>query len=395
MLPEPTALPRALSFADVIVMPGGPLVMPDKVILETDFNAERRLKYPLLGLAGTVQDAITLAQKGLVGILSGDLSFSAQVDAVRQVKRQQAHLLRQPHTVTPDTNVAEAQDMQTRFHFSALPVVDPSSRKVVGIVTRADVAKAADPGDPVSSVMVTDLLTVREDAPDVEVKKILQDQMVGQVIVVDERGGLVGLRTASDYAKRDANPFANLDAHGRLLAGVAIAAGPEAQDRISAVLDLGADVILIAEPYAHSASVQELVTYIRRQRCEQKVTVIAGHVHTADGARALINAGADMLWLRAHDAKALESGVGVPGFTALQDVVDASSLQHVPVWIGTGLDTAVTVKSLVAGAQGVLAPFTTMDDVMGWTQRLSAVLGQAGISDVKDAVHTGRLASMR
>ena len=395
MLPEPKPLIRALSFDDVIVMPGGPLVAPDKVSLETVFNKDHILKRPLVGLVDNAKDAIALAQQGLIGILSGDMPFGAQIEAARQVKRHQASLLPQPHTVTPDTIVAEAQDMQLRHQFSALPVVDPATHQVVGIVTRADIARAADPSDAVSTVMSTDLLSVDENATDAEVQRLLQEQMVGQILVIHQDGHLIGLRTASDFAKRAANPYATLDAHGRLLIGIAVGVDAEAHERVSAMLDIGADIILIDQPYAHNQTVQDMVTFIRRQRCEQAMTVIVGNVQTADGARALIDSGADMLWVKAENMATAETAVGVPGFTALQAVVDAASLLNVPVWVQCGFDSLIAIKALAAGASGILSLYTEPDSLSRWSKTLLSAIGQAGAIDIKTLTSHTQIATLK
>ena len=394
MLPERPPLIRALSFDDVIVMPGGPLVPASKVTLDTPFTKNHALKRPFVGRVENAKDAMTLAQQGLLGILADTLSFGAQIDAVRQIKRHQAKLVRQPHTISPDTNVAEAQDLQTQHHFSALPVVDPTTHKVVGIVTRQDITRAADPADPVSSVMVTDLFSVREDTPDKEVQRILQEQMVGQVLVVDEAGHLIGLRTASDYAKRSANPFATLDLYGRLAVGATVGVGPEQQDRASALIEMGIDVLLIDQPYAHSSVVQDMLTYIRRQRSDQVVTVIAGHVSTGDGARALIDSGADMLYVRTEHAS-FENGVGVPGFTALQAVTEAAALLSVPVWVGGEFDPSIAVKALAVGATGLLAPYHDGENLAKSFETVATAIGQAGATGAKSLWTVGRLATLR
>ncbi len=395
MLPERPDLLRVLSFDDVIVMPGGPLIAPDKVSLDAAFTKTYPLKKPFIGKVKTAEDAIALAQQGLLGILNGQLSFGEQIEAVKRVKRHQAKLLRQPHTVTPDTSVAETRDLQTRNGFSAVPIVDPATHKIIGIVTRGDVAKAADPSDPISSVMVTDLLTVSEQASDSDVQRILQEQMVGQVIVIDDKGQLKGLRTASDFAKRAANPFANLDAHGRLLVGATIGTGYDGQDRLSALLDMGVDVILLDQPYAHSQAVQDMITFVRRQRCEQPITIIAGQVQTADGARALIDAGADVLWTNANDDAVFHDGIRVPAFTALQNVIEAASLLQIPVWVDSGLNATQALKALTAGAAGCLTDYATAPELQQWAQTLAQRIGQAGSADLKSLASQSRLGRLK
>lgn len=394
MLPEQPSLPRAYGFDDVIVMPGGACVPSHQVSLDTAFTTDHPLKLPLIAKVAKPKDAIMMAQQGSVGILDSSLSFGAQVEAVRQVKRHQARLLRQPHTVTPDTSVAEAQDMQLRFHFSALPVVDPTNRQVVGIVTRNDVAKGIDndPASPVSDVMSTDLLSVTEHASDDEVQKILQEQMVGQVIVLNDKGHLVGLRTASDFAKRASHPFATVDLHGRLLVGAVVGTGVEEQDRLTSLLDMGVDVILLEQTFAHTQAVQDMVTYIRRQRCEQKVTIIAGAAHTSDGARALLGSGADMLWVNIHDTQHADTGVGVPGLTALQNVIDAAALTRNSVWITGVLDPILTLKALALGAAGVMAAAPDAQAIASWSKILATGVGQTGSKDLKNIHSYARLA---
>jgi IMP dehydrogenase len=390
MLPDKPVLSRAWDFKDLVIMPGGAVVPPDQVNLTTQIKKPLPLRLPLLAQANSAAECIALAHYGLVGLLSADLSFGEQIAAVRRIKRHQTNLLRDPVTITPDTSVAEAQDLQLSHSFSGLPVIDPATQCVCGIVTRADIAKAADSAVPVSAVMSTDLLTAREDTPDETVKQILQEQMVGQVLIIDDKGQLIGLRTASDFAKRDSNPFATRDKHGRLLAGAIVGTGAEEQDRITALLDMGADVLMVASDFAHSSLVQETITFIRRQRCEQHVTIIAGAVQTADGARALIDSGADMLFVDAHPVKSL---VRVPGFTALQNVADAADLMHVPVWLqGELMDQESLLKALIGGAGGLIAGSVNTEILENWTQNLKTAIGQTGAKSLSDLPGCARLA---
>lgn len=392
MLPEPKTLSRALSFSDVVVMPGGPLVLPDKVSLDTSFTKTHTLKRPLLATVDGPDAAIDLIRQGCVAVLPHRLPFGRQIEAVRRIKRHQAAMVRQPHTVTPDTVIAEAQDLQANYRFSALPVIDPATQALIGLVTRADIARAADPSDPVSSVMVTDLITVTDAATDAEVQKILQEQMVGQVPVVDSRGRLLGLRTASDFAKRAAHPHALLDAHGRLLAAAEIKAGADAHDRVNALLDIGADILVVTAAHGHSAAMQETLTFIRRQRCEQPVMIVAGPVQTGDGARALIDSGADALFVPGDAAAIGENGIGVPAFTALQNVCDAASLLSIPVWLASERDVATAIKALAAGAHGLFCPDLAPDALPAWSEQMRAAIGQCGAADGKSLPRVAQLA---
>jgi IMP dehydrogenase len=392
MLPSKPTLNRAYGFDDIIVMPVGSYVAPDAVNLQTQLYPRQNLRLPLLGVVGDSKQAIAMAQQGSVGILSAQMPFGDQIEAMRKVKRHQAYLLRQPLTVTPDTSAAEAADYQSRYGFSALPVLEAGTQRLVGIVTRADVLKAVDGDAPVSLVMSTNLITVKENTPDNEVRELMQKHIIGQVLVVDDNGHLIGLRTSSDFTKRSSHPFATLDAQGRLFAGAAVAVGGDTQDRILGLLDMGVDMIVLSQDFAYAHPVQEMITFIRRQRADQKVAIMVGGVHHGDGARALIDAGADMLYVQATATRE-KSWVHVPAFTALQDVLEASSLNKVPVWVQQDLSVPDSIfKALAAGAAGVMTSISDPSAITPWAQGLRAAIGQAGASTLADLPASVRLA---
>lgn len=396
---QPTLL-RALRYDDVVVLPGGAWIAPEHVSLNTLLIKDHPLQLPFIGRVTTPKMAITLAQHGLIGLIDHSLPLRSQIDAVRQVKRYQTRVLRDPLTVMPDTSVAEAKDLQLRYHFSALPVLTPGTREVCGIATRNDIAQATDPDTPVSAVMSKDLLTVTDTTPDDEIRRILNEQMVGQVLIVDSNNHLLGLRTASDFTKRDAWPQATLDSDGRLRVGAVIKAEAIDQDRLTAMLDAGVDLIMVDHPFAHNHAVQDTITFIRRQRSDQRVIVMAGAVQNATGARALIDAGADMVWVNGDDTAWQQGGVGTPAFSALQDSYDAASLSQTGVWVHTHADwtAAQSIKALAAGAQGfivsILESETVMADLQTQARHLATAIGQTGSDSLKTLSSYARIATI-
>lgn len=398
MMAEQPTLARALRYDDVVVLPGGAWVAPEKVSLQTHLIKDHPLQLPFIGRVTTPKAAIVLAQHGLIGLIDHSLSLRAQIDAVRQVKRYQTRVLRDPLTVMPDTSVAEAKDLQLRYQFSALPVLTPGTRQVCGIATRNDIAQATDPEMPVSAVMSTDLLTVTDTTPDDEIRRILNEQMVGQVLIVDSDHNLLGMRTASDFTKREAWPQAMLDTDGRLRVGAVIKPEAVDQDRLTALLDAGVDLIMVDHPFAHNHTVQETITFIRRQRSDQRVIVMAGAVQNATGARALIDAGADMVWVCGNDKCWQDSGVGTPAFTALQDTQDTASLSQTGTWVQTDASwtPAHKIKALAGGAQGLIISIPELDnpiaELQAQAKQLAAAIGQTGADSLKALVSYARIA---
>jgi IMP dehydrogenase len=391
MLPQSPSLNRAFGLDDIIVMPAGPYVSPDKVNLQTMLYPRQNLRVPVLSVVNGTKQAISMAQLGSIGVLASDMAFGEQIEAMRAVKRHQAYLLRQPLTVTPDTSAAEASDLQTRYSFSALPVVEAGTKRVVGIVTRADILKAVDGDSPISLVMSTNLITVKEDTPDNEVRDLMQRHIIGQVLVVDDHGHLIGLRTNSDFTKRSSHPFATLDAQGRLFGAASVTAGHDAQDRILGLLDMGVDLFVLTQEFAYGTAVQDMIKFIRRQRTDQKVAIMAGAVHHGDGARALIDAGADILFVNGHDTS--DNLVFVPGYTALKDVLEAASLNQIPVWVQDDLMAQKRIfAGLAMGARGVLARMTDQSVLSQWVQDLRRGIGQAGSESLSALPASVRLA---
>src|SRR5436190_589073 len=353
---------EGLTFDDVLLEPGPSEVMPGEVDTTARFTREISLNIPLVSAAmDTVTEsrlAIAMAQAGGMGILHRNLTVEEQADQVREVKRYESGMVINPMTINPDTTLGEVREITARRKISGFPVVEPKTGKLVGILTNRDMRFEANPKVKASSLMTKEnLRTVREGATQAEARALLQQHRIERLIVVDDAYRAVGLITVKDMEKAQAHPLAAKDSQGRLLVGAASTVGDAGFERSMALIDAGVDVVVIDTAHGHSVLVSEAVSRVKRET--NRVQVVAGNVATYDGARALIDAGADAVKVGIGPGSIcttrIVAGVGVPQLTAIMDAVRAGRDAKVPVIADGGIKySGDLAKALAAGASAAM-----------------------------------------
>lgn len=349
---------EGLTFDDVLLEPGPSEIMPADADVSTRLTRDISLNIPLVSSAmDTVTEgrlAIAMAQAGGLGVIHRNLSIEEQAEQVRIVKRYESGMVVNPITVNPDTTLAEVRAIVERRKVTGFPVVDPASGRLVGMLTNRDMRFESDDQRPASELMTTEnLATVREGAGQDEARALLRERKIERVIVVDDAYRAVGLITMKDIEKAQTHPHAAKDDQGRLRVGAASTVGDAGFERSLALADAGVDVVVIDTAHGHSSSVSEAVRRLKREN--NKVQIIAGNVATHDGARALIDAGADAVKVGIGPGSIcttrIVAGVGVPQLTAILDAVRAADADNVPVIADGGIKySGDLAKALAAGA---------------------------------------------
>jgi IMP dehydrogenase len=352
---------EGLTFDDVLLVPAESSVLPNDVSTRTRLTREITIEIPIVSAAmDTVTEArlaIALAREGGIGILHRNLSIEAQVAEVDKVKRSESGMIVEPVTLPPDARVADALDLMARYHISGVPITDESGT-LVGILTNRDLRFAPDATQPVAELMTGhDLVTAPLGTTLAEAEAILHRHKIEKLPVVDEEGRLRGLITVKDIQKRIEFPKATKDERGRLRVGAAVGVGTDAWERAGALVDAGADVLVVDTAHGHSAAVPEMV---RRIKSEWDVQVIAGNVATAEAAESLMDAGADAVKLGVGPGSIcttrVVAGVGVPQITAIYDSASVASRHGVPLIADGGMTSSGDIaKAIAAGADSVMA----------------------------------------
>jgi len=352
---------EALTFDDVLLVPGKSAVLPAEVSLRTRVTRGLALSTPLLSAAmDTVTEsrmAIALAREGGLGIIHRNMSVERQVEEVDKVKRSESGMIVDPITLRPEATLADAEAIMSRYHISGVPIVVEGNR-LVGILTNRDVRFAEDLSRPVSDYMTKDNLVTAPLGTTLEqAKAILQRRRIEKLPLVDEHGILRGLITVKDIQKKLDYPNAALDGSGRLLAGAAIGVTGDSKERLDGLVRAGVDVIVVDTAHGHSAGVLAMTEYVRSRY--SKVQLIAGNVVTAEGALELISAGADAIKVGVGAGSICTtrviSGVGVPQITAISDCAGAAREKGVPVIADGGIKFSGDIaKALAAGAESVM-----------------------------------------
>jgi len=366
---------EGLTFDDVLLEPGRSEVVPTSVDTSTRLTREINLNIPIVSAAmDTVTEsrlAIALAQAGGMGILHRNMSVAEQADQVREVKRYESGMVINPLTIHPDTTLAEVREITARRKISGFPVVERGSGRLVGILTNRDMRFESDPSMKAKAIMTSEgLITVREGIDPAEAKAILRRHKIERLIVVDEAYRAVGLITVKDMEKAQAFPAAAKDAHGRLLVGAASTVGDSGYERSMALIEAGVDVVIIDTAHGHSVQVSEAVIRIKRET--NRVQIIAGNIATYDGARALIDAGADAIKVGIGPGSIcttrIVAGVGVPQLTAVLDAARAARDSGVPVIADGGIKySGDLAKAIAAGASSAMmgSMFAGVDEAPG------------------------------
>jgi IMP dehydrogenase len=366
---------EGLTFDDVLLEPGRSEVVPTSVDTTTRLTREINLNIPIVSAAmDTVTEsrlAIALAQAGGMGILHRNMSVAEQADQVREVKRYESGMVINPLTIHPDTTLAEVREITARRKISGFPVVERGSGKLVGILTNRDMRFESDPSMKAKAIMTSEgLITVREGIDPAEAKAILRKHKIERLIVVDEAYRAVGLITVKDMEKAQAFPAAAKDLQGRLLVGAASTVGDSGYERSMALIEAGVDVVIIDTAHGHSVQVAEAVTRIKRET--NRVQIIAGNIATYDGARSLIDAGADAIKVGIGPGSIcttrIVAGVGVPQLTAVLDAARACRDSGVPVIADGGIKySGDLAKAIAAGASSAMmgSMFAGVDEAPG------------------------------
>jgi len=310
---------EGLTFDDVLLEPGASEVMPGQVDTTTRFTREINLNIPIVSSAmDTVTEsrlAIAMAQAGGMGILHRNLTVDEQADQVREVKRYESGMVINPMTIHPETTLREIREIKARRRISGFPVVEPGTGRLVGMLTNRDMRFENGDDVPARTLMTSEnLITVREGCTQEEARNLLRRHKIERLIVVDDDNRAVGLITVKDMEKAQAHPSAAKDAQGRLLVGAASTVGDGGFERSMALVEAGADVVVIDTAHGHNADVIRAVARLRREA--NRVQIVAGNVATYDGTRALIDAGADAVKVGIGPGSIcttrIVAGVGVP-----------------------------------------------------------------------------------
>ncbi|MEE9141318.1 MAG: IMP dehydrogenase [Gammaproteobacteria bacterium] len=352
---------EALTFDDVLLQPDYSEVLPRDVDLDTRLTTGIDLHLPLVSAAmDTVTEsrlAIALAQEGGIGIVHKSMSIESQALDVHRVKKYESGIITDPITVSPDLTIREVIELTNAKNISGVPVVD--GKRTVGIVTHRDLRFETQLDAPVSSVMTPQekLVTVRENADKDEVLLLLHKHRIEKVLIVGGDFELKGMITAKDFQKAKDFPNAAKDERGALRVGAAVGTSPETQDRVAALVAAGVDVVVVDTSHGHTKSVLDTVRWVRADYPD--VQVIGGNVVTADGARALVDAGANGVKVGIGPGSIcttrVVAGVGVPQVTAVANVAAGLKKSGVPLIADGGIRySGDIVKAIVAGAHTVM-----------------------------------------
>ncbi len=348
----------ALTFDDVLLEPADSAVLPNQAETSTRLTRSIALGIPLISSAmDTVTEsrlAIAMAQAGGIGVVHKNLEVAEQADEVRKVKKFESGMVVNPVTIHPDEPLSNALALMEGYRISGIPVVEHKNKRLAGILTNRDVRFAEDPKQPVSELMTREnLITVREGVSRDEARRLLHHHRIEKLIVVDADYRCIGLITVKDMEKAQAYPNACKDDQGRLRVAAATGVGEAGLQRAEALLEAGADVIVVDTAHGHSRGVVEAIGSVKR--LSNAVQVLAGNVATGDGARALIDAGADAVKVGIGPGSIcttrMVAGVGVPQLTAVLDVVAACRDADIPVIADGGIKfSGDLAKALAAGA---------------------------------------------
>jgi IMP dehydrogenase len=347
---------EGLTFDDVLLVPAESGVLPNDVSTATRFSRGIRLELPVVSAAmDTVTEApmaIALAREGGIGVVHRNLSIAEQVAEVDRVKRSEAGMITEPVTLPPDALVRDALELMARYRISGVPIADAAG-KLVGILTNRDLRFERDEGRPVSELMTSGgLVTAPAGTTLREAEEILHRHKIEKLPIVDGDGRLTGLITVKDIQKRADYPLATKDPQGRLRVAAAVGVGPDAMERAAALVDAGADALVLDTAHGHSHAVVEMA---RRLKTSFDVELVAGNVATGEAAEALLEAGVDGVKAGVGPGSIcttrVVAGVGVPQITAIYDCARVCAQHDVPLIADGGMTSSGDLaKAIGAGA---------------------------------------------
>ena len=347
----------ALTFDDVLLKPAASAILPSDADVSTRLTRHINLKMPLLSAAmDTITEsplAITMAQLGGLGIIHKNMSVEDHAKQVAAVKRFEAGMVVNPLTIAADKTLGDALALMQQHGISGIPVTEPDSPKLVGILTNRDVRFAEDPLESVSALMTRDVVTADEHISHDDARKLLHTHRIEKLVIVDDHHHCIGLVTVKDMEKAQTYPDAAKDSSGRLLVGAAIGAGEDGVTRAEALAEAGVDVVVVDTAHGHSEGVLKAVARVRS--ISNDLQIIAGNIATKEGAEALIKAGADAVKIGIGPGSIcttrMVAGVGVPQLTAIMDASEACRKAGVPCIADGGIKySGDLAKAIAAGA---------------------------------------------
>ena len=352
---------KALTFDDVLLLPRYSDFIPSEASTETKLTKNISIKMPLISAAmDTVTEsrmAIALAEAGGIGIIHKNNSIDDQAAQVRAVKKHESGVVRDPTTIRSSRSIAELKQLTDELNISGMPVVDDGVLK--GIVTSRDFRYADDMAGPVSSIMtpLEKLVTVPEGTSQDEVKKLMYENRIEKILVLDDEKSLTGLVTMKDIEKSAEHPNATKDSSGRLLVGAALGTGSDTLERAKALNEVGIDLFVIDSAHGHSKNVIETIKVIKKEF--PGIDVIGGNVATPEGAIELAKAGADAVKVGMGPGSIcttrIIAGIGVPQITAILTIKEALKDHDIGIIADGGIRFSGDVaKAIAAGADTVM-----------------------------------------
>ena len=354
---------EGLTFDDVLLMPAHSEVLPNEVDLGIELAPNLKLNIPILSASmDTVTDAsmaIAMARQGGLGIIHKNMTIAQQADEVRKVKRSESGVISDPFYLFPESPVHEAEALMVRYRISGVPIINnEADHKLVGILTNRDIRFLEDHDQAIENVMTKDNLVVAPQGTSLEeASHILYENRIEKLLLVDDEGRLTGLVTIKDIERVTDYPNSAKDAKGRLIAGAAVGVTSDTFERVTALLEAGADAIVIDTAHGHSAGVLRKIAQIRQEFPD--ATLIAGNVATAEGTRALYEAGVDVVKVGIGPGSIcttrVVAGVGVPQITAIYDAANVANEYGKTIIADGGIKySGDIVKALAAGGHAVM-----------------------------------------
>ncbi|ROL55999.1 IMP dehydrogenase [Bacteroidetes/Chlorobi group bacterium Naka2016] len=352
---------EALTYDDVLIVPRYSEVLPRETDLRTRLTQTIWLNIPIISAAmDTVTEApmaIAIAREGGLGVIHKNMSIEMQVDQVDRVKRSESGMIMNPITLGPNNTIRDALELMAKFHISGIPIVD-GNKKLIGIVTNRDLRFNPALDTPIEEVMTKEnLITVPEGTTLEQAERILQENRIEKLPVVDKNFILKGLITVKDIQKKKMHPNACKDEMGRLRVGAAVGVSSDTLDRVAELKKVGVDAIFIDTAHAHSRGVIEMIKKVKAKFPE--IQLIAGNIATSEAAEALVRTGVDGIKVGIGPGSICTTrviaGIGVPQLTAIFNVVKVTEKAGIPIIADGGIkQTGDIAKAIAAGADSVM-----------------------------------------